>query len=107
MSTVFSVRCTVYLSKFLFADVIRKGDVDKMDHKLEKAGFITLAKQNIRENVIHALKLNSPRNKQEIDRKIPRFFRTPFYEFAGMEGTRRFEEFNTGIMEYWIYTLEK
>jgi ubiquinone/menaquinone biosynthesis C-methylase UbiE len=93
--------------KFLFADMIKKDEVAGMDHKLSKAGFNTISKTNIRENVVEALKMNSVRNKEEINKKIPRFMRNPFYEFAGVEGTERFNEFYKGKMEYWCYTLEK
>jgi ubiquinone/menaquinone biosynthesis C-methylase UbiE len=93
--------------KFLFADMIKPEDIEEINKKLSETGFKVFAKKNIRENVVRALKFNSQSNKEEIERKAPKIFHKPLFEFAGVEGTERFSEFDKSKMEYWSFTLHK
>ncbi|HNQ69236.1 MAG TPA: class I SAM-dependent methyltransferase [Bacteroidales bacterium] len=93
--------------KFLYADMIKKEDIDIINDKLQKAGFKILECENIRQNVVNALIKDSASRKSAIDKGVPRIFRKSFYEFAGVEGSERFNSFDNSSMGYWCYTLVK
>jgi len=91
--------------KFLYADMIKKEEVTDIENLLSKTGFKVIDKKDIRENVILALKQDSEIRKKQIDSKVPKFMRKSFYEFAGVEGTDRYNSFVSSEMQYWSYTL--
>lgn len=93
--------------KFLFADMIKKEEVEKIEKLLNEIGFKIIEKNDIRENVVLALSHDSQARKTEIDKKVPRFMRKSFYEFAGIEGTDRYKSFANSEMHYWSFTLTK
>jgi len=93
--------------KFLFADMIKPEDVDTINKQLEEAGFKVFEKKNIRQNVVRALKLDSEYRKDHIHRKAPKMFHKMFYQFAGVEGSERFDAFDKNRIDYWSYTLTK
>jgi ubiquinone/menaquinone biosynthesis C-methylase UbiE len=93
--------------KFLYADMIKTEEVGTIEDLLTQTGFKIIEKNDIRENVVLALKLDSDVKKKYIDKKIPRFMRKSFYEFAGLEGTDRYKSFANSEMQYMNYTLCK
>ncbi len=93
--------------KFLYADMIKKEDLDSINEKLDSAGFKVTECVNIRPNVVRALQLDSVNRKAAIDQGVPKIFRKSFYEFAGVEGSERFNSFYNSSMGYWSYTMEK
>ena len=93
--------------KFLFADMIKPEDIETINKQLEEAGFKVSEKKNIRENVVRALKLDTEYRKEHIHSKTPKFLHKSFYQFAGVEGSERFDAFDKNRIDYWSYTLEK
>ncbi|MBN2892691.1 MAG: class I SAM-dependent methyltransferase [Bacteroidales bacterium] len=93
--------------KFLLADMIKPADYDAFLVDLEKTGFKVIEIKNILPNVVQALRLDSEQRANAIDNKVPKFLRTSFYEFAGVEGSGRFDAFATNKFGYWSITLEK
>jgi len=93
--------------KFLFADMIRPEDYDSIVNHLKKTGLRIVETKDILPNVVEALKKDTEHRKGMIDSKIPKFLRKSFYEFAGVEGSGRFKEFDTREIGYWSFTLEK
>lgn len=93
--------------KFLFADMIKPKDLEDVERRLEQAGFELLEKKDIRPNVVASLQADSKNRKEEIDRKVPGFLRSAFYEFAGVEGSNRFGIFDSGEMGYWSFGLKR
>jgi ubiquinone/menaquinone biosynthesis C-methylase UbiE len=93
--------------KFLFADMIKPDDLEEMELRLASTGFKFQDKKDIRLNVLAALQSDSKNRKAEIDSKVPAFLRSSFYEFAGVEGSNRFNIFKSGEMGYWTFTLLK
>jgi hypothetical protein len=93
--------------KFLFADMMKPRDVDKIRKKLEQAGFSVIEESDIRENVVMALEQNTERNKSAINMRINKLLRGAFYEFAGVQGTNRYYEFYNARMHYRSFTLAK
>ena len=93
--------------KFLFADMIKPEDIDSINKGLDEAGFKIVEKKNIRENVVKALVLDSEYRKEHIHMKAPKFLHKSFYQFAGVEGSERFDAFDKNRIDYWSYTLSK
>lgn len=93
--------------KFLFADIIKPNDIETINKQLEEAGFMLFEKKNIRENVVQALILDTEYRKDNIHRKAPKFLYKMFYQFAGVEGSERFDAFDKNRIDYWSYTLHK
>lgn len=93
--------------KFFFADMMKPRDVERIRKNLQNAGFEILEEADIRENVVMALEQNTERNKSAINKRINRFLRSSFYEFAGVQGTNRYYEFYNAKMHYRSFTLAK
>lgn len=90
---------------FLFADMIKQGEQDQVEKELEEAGFSILDKNNINDQVVQALDLDYERRDTLIKQLIPGFLKGGFKEFAGAKGTKRYRDFSSGKMEYWVYKL--
>lgn len=90
---------------FLFADMIKSGEQSKVEEELTEAGFTIEKKSNINENVVRALDLDFDRRNKLIDKLIPSFLKGGFSEFAGAKGTKRYNDFASEKMEYWVYKL--
>ncbi len=93
--------------KFLFADMMKAEDVERNKDLMLKNGFKIIDETDIRPNVVLALQKNSERNKKAIDNKIAKPFRKSFYEFAGVEGTSRYDAFFSSKMHYRSITMVK
>ncbi len=93
--------------KFFFADMIKPKDIQFIDKQLEKAGFKFVRKNNIRENVVNALRLDTEYRKERIHKGVPKFLHKSFYQFAGVEGSERYDAFDKKRIDYWSYTLSK
>ena len=92
---------------FLFADMIKEGHQDEVEEELKSAGFKILEKEKINDRVVKALDLDNERRDKLIGRLIPSFLKGGFKEFAGSKGTKRYKDFASGKMEYWVYKLTK
>jgi ubiquinone/menaquinone biosynthesis C-methylase UbiE len=93
--------------EFRFTDMIKPKDVAGIRTMIDVAGFAIIEEINIRQNVVKALQLNSDAIKGTIDKRIPKFLRKSFYEFAGVVGSNRYAIFADGDMEYWSFILRK
>lgn len=94
--------------KFLFADMIKPENLDKMHKDLDAAGFVIEKKTNIRKNVIKALILDTEYRKETIhNAKMPKFLHKTFYQFAGTEGSEMFDAFDKTRIDYWSFVLKK
>jgi len=93
--------------KFLFADMIKPKDIEFINNSLEKAGLKLIEKKNIRENVVKALILDTEYRKERIKEGAPKFLQKSFFQFAGVEGSERFDAFDKNRIDYWSYTLTK
>lgn len=92
---------------FLFADMFRRGDAEEARRLLSKVGFETVHEVDIQSNVILALQKDSRAKKALIDARVPAFLRRGFYEFAGIEGSDRYQSFVNGDFQYLSFTLRK
>lgn len=92
--------------QFLFADMIKDGEVEEINEKLEKNGFEILSKKDISKNVVESLNHDTDRRKNLIDGFIPKFLVKHFLQFAGTKNTERYNSFANGSMQYWSYILK-
>ncbi len=92
---------------FLFADMIKKSDTEKIKQLLLNSNFKMLQIENITENIVLALQADSNSRKNIIDQYVPRFMREAFYEFAGVEGSKRYNNFYENDIQYWCFILKK
>ncbi len=93
--------------KLLLADMVYPEEIEGLKDKMTTAGFVITSETNISENVVAALEKDSARREHLIDTKTPKFFRKSFKTFAGTVGTSRYNNFATGVFQYYSYILEK
>jgi ubiquinone/menaquinone biosynthesis C-methylase UbiE len=93
--------------QFCFTDMIKPADLAGIEKQILDAGFVMKDKTDILKNVVDSLHHDSKNRKEEIDIKVPKILRSMFYEFAGVESSKRFELFDTGEIGYWSYTFER
>lgn len=92
---------------FLFADMIKKSEVDDIRHKLHACGFKTIKEKEITLNVAKGLDMDTIRREMLIKKKIPGILKSLFEKFAGTKGSTRYESFCNGKFEYWSFVLSK
>ncbi len=92
---------------FYFADMIKTAGLERLRRMLLQAGFTLLRQADIRKNVVLALRRDAASRKKTIDERVPDWLRKAFYEFSGVEGSRRFRDFQQGAMQYHSFMLQK
>lgn len=93
--------------KLLIADMIYPKELEQFRTRFENAGFSVRHETNISSNVVAALGKDSERREHLIDTKAPKILRSSFKTFAGTVGTSRYNNFATGVFQYWSFVLEK
>lgn len=93
--------------KLLLADMIYPAKVDDFRKLITQSGFNISAETNISKNVVSALEKDSERRENLIELKTPKFLRESFKTFAGTVGTSRYNNFATGVFQYFSFVLEK
>jgi ubiquinone/menaquinone biosynthesis C-methylase UbiE len=92
---------------FCFADMIKKGEYEEVKADLLASGLEIVSETNISQNVVKALDCDNERRESIISKKVPKFLKKAFFQFAGTKGTERYESFANGKMEYWAFVLKK
>jgi ubiquinone/menaquinone biosynthesis C-methylase UbiE len=92
---------------FLWADIHASDMIDCSRKQFEQTGFTLLCEEDITPNVVRALDLTSERKMELIRQHVPRFLIEPFAAFAGVPGTRIYEEFRFGKATYLYRLLRK
>jgi SAM-dependent methyltransferase len=77
-----------------------RGDIAASGLELERETEITA-------NVLAALDRDDQRKRTLIDRKVPRWFRQSFHEFAATRGSAAYERFRSGSTRYLSFRLRK
>ena len=93
--------------EFLFADMIKDGEVAEVEEKLTRNGFEIKTKRDISKNVVESLDNDTHRRKSLIDGLVPKFLNKHFQQFAGTKNTERYNSFANGSMQYWSYILKR
>jgi ubiquinone/menaquinone biosynthesis C-methylase UbiE len=90
---------------FMFADMIPPDHLKEMRVKLKSCGFRIRHQTEITGNVVKALEKDSRRREEIIRKRVPKFWKKSFAQFAGTRGTERFESFRNGKFQYWSFDL--
>jgi SAM-dependent methyltransferase len=92
---------------FLYADYHSPAELVRTRELLRRSGLVLLREQDISRNVLKALELDDARKATLIRRGVPLLLRGFFKEFAGMQGTRTFNEaFRRGDIIYSSFVLQ-
>lgn len=90
---------------FMFADMIEQEEVEDVKQKLHRCGFKIKEENDITENIVKALDIDSERRQKLIDKKVPGFLRNSFYQFAGTVGSERYDAFKEGRFRYYSFVI--
>jgi SAM-dependent methyltransferase len=73
--------------------LVRQEDVHTLRRQLGDAGFEILQEEDITDNVVRALQLDTPLRRARIERRVPRRLRPQALAFAAIEGSAMYEAF--------------
>lgn len=93
--------------QFLFADFRHSDALEKLDSCMNDSGLRLVAKADITANVLEAMRRDSSRKLELIDRWAGNRFNGTIQQFAGVEGSEVFEGFQNRDIIYMSYHLEK
>ena len=91
----------------LLSDMRWAGDSDQLATDIEAAGFGIVSRKDCSRNVVAALDADDARRRSLIAGKAPGFLGKAFGEFAGVKGSKRYESFHSGKMQYWTIRADK
>ena len=95
---------------FLYTDSFRREHVEQMREELAEAGF-DAEFTDITTNVAEACRLDSPRRREVIGRHAPAaaklLFRRQLENYAGIEGSKKHQQFVTGRRAYLMTAAVK
>jgi ubiquinone/menaquinone biosynthesis C-methylase UbiE len=97
---------------FSFVDLRTAVDRDKLHAQVEACGLTIVEQQEITPNVLAALRLDSPRKLAQIERHTAKRLAGKqvagtVREFAAVEGSQVFQNFQNGTFVYLRYLLKK
>lgn len=93
--------------KLLLADMLYPSEIENFKSKIIESGFKITKETEISQNVVLGLEKDSERREILIDGKIPKYLRKSFKVFAGTIGTSRYNNFATGVFQYFSFIIEK
>jgi ubiquinone/menaquinone biosynthesis C-methylase UbiE len=92
---------------FLFTDFRDDYLLDHLQNQLSNSKMNIKKKELITPYIVKALELDYDRRKMLIKRLTPGIFRPIANDFAGIKGTRMYEWFKSGRVEYLYYVMQK
>lgn len=92
---------------FAWADLRTQKAIEKDDAIFMNSSVKLLSKENITPNVLQALDLISNRKKEAIQERVPYWWQSLFFEFAGVRNSKIYHNFRKGKMVYWCYRFQK
>jgi ubiquinone/menaquinone biosynthesis C-methylase UbiE len=92
---------------FLWADFRPNTEREAVRAQFRTAGFELKQETNITPNVVHALDQVKDKKQATISRYVPKYLMPAFEDFAGVPGTRVYESFRRGDVEYWRCAMQK
>ena len=90
---------------FLYADFRLKTEADLLRRQLEQSGLQIIECEDISQNVVRGMRLNTEKYLKLINDLVPTFLRKPALRFAGVPGSAIYEELNSGVTVYMRYVL--
>ncbi len=93
---------------FCIADFRDSHKLEDFFSELNSSGLKIVHKENITQNVLKALTLSS-NDKEEFYKtiNIPNIYRKTLSDFAGTIGSRKYNDFKSGIRQYYYFVLQK
>jgi SAM-dependent methyltransferase len=91
----------------LFADMRLRTDVSRLRELFRSAGFVPIEEQEITENIVRALDLDSEQRLEVIRRLVPKPFRRIAREFMATNGSDVHRQLRDGQLEYVRFVLQK
>ena len=91
----------------LFADIRTEEENEILREQFKKAGFKVIKEENIIQNVVKALDMDSERRLKLMKEKSPRIIHGLAEEFSSTKGSKRYQEFADGTQIYMQYILQK
>ncbi len=92
---------------FLFADFRPRERLTELDAQLARSGLALLKQANITPNVVRALNVDHARRVEQIAHGAPRPLIRLMQQFAGVKGTRMYEQFSSENIVYQSFVLQK
>lgn len=92
---------------FLYADFMGTEHLPKRPEQLKKVGFEVGELRNITPNVLEAMTLSTPYKEEIINKRVPKPFRKPIHDFAGLPGSDIFNNFDSGKITYFSIICKK
>jgi SAM-dependent methyltransferase len=92
---------------FLYADLHERGTLNEWRDSLRASGLRIIRETDITPAVVRALDQDNERKSAVIDRLVPRVFRSSFYDFAGIRGSKIDRGFRSGSLAYFSFVAEK
>ena len=92
---------------FLFTDFRDDYLVDRLHRQLRKSKMEIKKQEFITPYIVKALELDHERRQRLIKRLSPPVFRPIAKDFSGLKGSRMYNWFKTGRVEYLYYVMQK
>ena len=87
--------------------IFAREDVGQLRAQLAEAGFRALEEEDITDNVVRALELDTPLKRARIEQRAPRLLRRPALGFSAVEGSPVHRAFATRELTYLRFVLER
>jgi ubiquinone/menaquinone biosynthesis C-methylase UbiE len=92
---------------FLFTDFRFDTDMNNFKRDLEQSGLVVLNERNINEEVLAALNLDDARRRDLVKRLTPKYINSIALNFAGVKGSKTYNNFVSRKYIYFSYILQK
>ncbi len=92
---------------FLYADFMGTVHFPKRPKQLVECGFQVTSCDDITSNVLHAMDLSAPFKSAIINKKVPKLFRKPIHDFAGLPGSDIYKNFSNNQTTYFAIVCQK
>ncbi|MCB9284667.1 MAG: class I SAM-dependent methyltransferase [Lewinellaceae bacterium] len=93
--------------KLLLADFRNSMEIPEFRSALHNSGLSVISEEDITNNVETSLTYLSDIYQSEIQRMVPRYFRSYFLEFAALKGSHGYEMFKNKNRTYFRFVLKK
>ena len=91
----------------LYADFRPAADVPLWQASIQDSPFQIIAEEDITSAVVRGMQLNSARSEALVSRFLPRFLQTFGRDFAGVRGSRMYNDFERRDHIYRLYCLRR
>ena len=92
---------------FLCTDMRSPNGMHTLRNNLVATGMNMSVDEDITLNVVHAIEMEETIKQQRISEHIPRWLAKPFKEFAGVKGSKVYEDLKSRSLVYYRFVLQK